>query len=339
LGSEIVSIAVRAGTVYYTQAETIYDPSGENLNSLGRGAIMKVSVEGGPPVAVATEQPTPCGLAVDDTSVYWINYGGPAAPVMKAPLDGGPPETLVSGSWGRGGSLPPIAVDGSAVYWTDTGPEGNLFASPPQGRLLSVPLTGGPMSTIAEGLPGPFAVAVLDGTAYWTEWAYAPTGRVAKAPTGGGTTFTVASESVVLPFALTLHGTNAYWTTIGRYPGLAPEPHGAVMTTSIDGGQVTTLASGLFTPFSIAVDGANVYWASNAAHYYDAFDGQIQSVPLGGGDVTTIVNGLKQPFGIALDDQYVYWADRGFAERGSRVMRVAKGGGAPVTLTEAATLE
>ena len=72
---------------------------------------MKESVGGGDPVTLASAQASPLAIAVDATSVYWMNYVGGA--VMSVPLAGGTPLALVaSGAVG-------ITIDRTSVYWTD----------------------------------------------------------------------------------------------------------------------------------------------------------------------------------------------------------------------------
>jgi hypothetical protein len=78
---------------------------------------MKVAVGGGPASTLA-HAGAPNNIAIDATSVYWTDER--ANTVMKVPLDGGAPFTLVtleyySGPYG-------IALDDTNVYWANARP-------------------------------------------------------------------------------------------------------------------------------------------------------------------------------------------------------------------------
>src|SRR5579885_2418462 len=84
-------------------------------------------------VTLASGQGGPFGIAVDGTSVYWVNFGDGG--VMKASLGGGTPVTLASGQ----GAPVSIVVDGTNAYWTST----------TDGTAMKVPLGGGPPVAVA----------------------------------------------------------------------------------------------------------------------------------------------------------------------------------------------
>jgi hypothetical protein len=66
---------------------------------------------------LASNQNQPFGIAVDATSVYWVNYGNGDGEVMKAALDGSALTTLASGQQGPYH----LAIDSDSVYWADYG--------------------------------------------------------------------------------------------------------------------------------------------------------------------------------------------------------------------------
>jgi hypothetical protein len=82
--------------------------------------VKRAPKAGGSIVTLATGQTLPEGIAVDGSSVYWVNSGTrdqPDGSIMKAPLAGGEPSVLASGQSGPY----QIAVDGANVYWTCRG--------------------------------------------------------------------------------------------------------------------------------------------------------------------------------------------------------------------------
>lgn len=97
-----------------------------------------------PPRALATGQPSPRALTLDDTHVYWVE--GSQGSITRVPKTGGVPEVLATGQAGAGG----LAVDASSVYWT------NVAA----GSVHAIPKTGGDLVTVASGLSEPRFVAV-----------------------------------------------------------------------------------------------------------------------------------------------------------------------------------
>ena len=55
-------IAIDEDYVYFTDFST-------------SGTVQKVAKAGGTPITLATNQVMPAGIAVDSTSVYWVNVG------------------------------------------------------------------------------------------------------------------------------------------------------------------------------------------------------------------------------------------------------------------------
>ncbi len=76
--------------------------------------IRRFDLTSGAEALLATDQPSPRGVAVDQTWLYWTTHDTPGAVIYQA-LDNGSPSTLVDGlfyPWG-------IALDADGVYWTD----------------------------------------------------------------------------------------------------------------------------------------------------------------------------------------------------------------------------
>jgi hypothetical protein len=72
-----------------------------------------------------------------------------------------------------------------------------------------------------------------------------------------------------------------------------------VLSVPVNGGTISTFASGQYNPNSIAVEGANVYWANSST---------LVSMPQDGGAITTLASG-QNPWAIAVDQTSIYWTD------------------------------
>ena len=199
------------------------------------------------------------------------------------------------------GQLAPdaITVDSTSVYWLTQGD--SLHPS----TVVSVPRCGGAKVTLWTGSLGTgvgSGIAVGSGNVYWTGGS-----GVRAVPVAGGTSTLVSSKA---SYHLAIDSMNAYWTSYG--------PAGVVTKAPLLGGKSTKLATAPYAT-DVAVDSESVYFTSNAGVF---------KVPIAGGVTTTLwPGGAGGANLLAIDDSSVYWTA---SERG--VMKVAKVGGAPITL-------
>ncbi|MGH7439380.1 MAG: hypothetical protein ACRENE_27140 [Polyangiaceae bacterium] len=198
-------VALDSTSVYWSHDAC--DASGTSCN----GAVMRTPKGGGVSTTMASGQIRPQGIAVDGTSVYWVNFGvnGNDGTVMKMPIGGGTPQTLASGQ----AAPSVIQVDSTSVYWT-------TFTV--DGAIMRLPLGGGTTTTIASQQAVPTGIA-LDGTnAYWSAGGSracpSACAALGRAPLAGGSGVTLLSGQPG-PFAIALDETNIYWVDVGQIDG------------------------------------------------------------------------------------------------------------------------
>jgi hypothetical protein len=267
---------------------------------------MKKPIAGGPATILASGQALPTSIAVDSTSVYWLNNSGNGLhglnrnAVVKVPIEGGNPTVLAP----TNGNPGMVRVDHESVYWSD------------DSGISKVPLGGGAPVLLVPGQYAnavPFAVGAQD--LYF--------GSVFKAPLtglpGGGAPAVVASGGGVL--ALAVDNTSVYMLTnqsVLKAP-LDGVPDGGTPTTLASYPAATGLTSLLLGNLSgialLTIDAENVYWTAltnyNASN--PSFTGSIMKAPLAGlpdgGLATTLASGLPSPVNIAVSPTAVFWTD------------------------------
>lgn len=209
-----------------------------------------------------------------------------------------------------------LAVEGSEIFWLDTGNAG----------IRSLPLAGGAVSVLADGLVNPGGLAVHANTAYWTEaGAYGGcclvmgAGSVGKVSLPGGAVETAVS-SLDNPGPIAAGDSGIAWGETWRI-GRAP----------VGGGSAVTAVSGIATNMArIAISQSTVF----------VLDGDyIKAMPLSGGTIEkaapsaggAIDDFSNQSGDITADLDYVYWTMLSVA--GPPVVRkLATAGGSPAVL-------
>jgi hypothetical protein len=235
------------------------------------GTVSKVPKAGGAVTVLASGLVGPRDLAVDATSVYWTEQQG--GTVRKVGIDGGTVSLLASGLASPDG----IAVDASSVYWADASGVKKMGLGGGAATLLSAtdPRQGGARD-----------IALAGGTVY-----FVTAGEIRAVPAGGGTTSTLFSAALGPQF-IAADASAVYWT----------EYHVnsmAVRSVPVVGGAATTVLS---HGWNVAPDPTGVFVA--------VWEGAIRKVPLGGGTPVDLAT-LVYPWGIATDATSVYWTDRG----------------------------
>jgi hypothetical protein len=280
------SVAVRKGFVYFTSIDNTVEKcmADDCSNTLFQ---------------MTSGQSSPQGITTDVTNVYWGSegfaldgsFGGsvstcglagcPAgmtmvlAPTEQAPFD--------------------IAVDSSAVYWTDK--YGKLVRSCSVGGCDGMPTTLATDPTILSG------VAIDPTSIYWAE---PKLGNIIKCPLVGCATITPFASGQVNPQKVDVAQATLFWSA-----------NGAIMSCPTSGcvGPPSVFASDQPAAYALAHDAAHLYWT------LQEMGGKVLSCPLAGCTTPTVLADMQaSPSSVAVDETSVYWANSG----GSTVMRVMK---------------
>jgi hypothetical protein len=220
-----------------------------------------------------------------------------------------------------------LVVDAKNVYWTDDGDDSSGGTG--TGTVLSVPIAGGAVTTLATGLASPGGIAVDATDVYWVDFGVLdPPGDVMKVALGGGTPVTLAtSTGGGAPHHMTIDANNVYWTD-GDAVWQIPKGGGTPLMVAEDHGGLTS---------GIAVDSSYVYWTSEASPDGGSplNTGSIMKTPIGGGASKVLATGQSIPLDLKVDATNLYWVNQGETTApNGMVMKLPLAGGSAVTLAK-----
>ncbi len=280
----------------------------------------------------------PYNLALDATSIYWVENRVNGGALKKVAKNGGNPVTLSPNL-----SEPTaVVVDGSYAYVLERNGGSN-------GMIHRVPINGGNTELVVGGLSNSQNNLVQWGqNLYWGDYVQNMGGVIRTAPKGSNVAATVVASGnglLNLRTALDTDGSYLYIANDSnvmlRFPinGGNPAMLGSAMNVSAvrvsggtvfftdysdnivgslsaNGGPTTTLANGGNGLANLVVDGSYVY-------YIDSNNpGSVRRVGINGGQVKTYSN-QSGSLGIGVDVDYVYWVTYVFQGQG-KVMRAPK---------------
>ena len=242
-------------------------------------------------VVLAPNQKTPWGLAVDDSTVYWVAEGSTPddGSVFSIPFVGGTPSELSTGQNGP----TQIAQDTDYLFWTNF--QGG-------GSVRRMKKDGSDLTTLAQA-SSPWAIALGSTQVYWTNTSDGSIRRVVKP--GGQAEILLTGEAS--PRGIAVDTTHVYWTT---------STGGEIRRASLDGTADETLVTGQSYPLGILIDDTWVYWTEVGASYSlgdcSAADGRIvRARKSDGADRQTLADKQACPMNIALANGMVFWSNAG----------------------------
>ncbi len=252
-------------------------------------------------LTLASGQLKPNALAVDGTSVYFVNEGNGV--VNKMNKDGTGLGTIVPFASGVE-SPQAIATDGTNIFWANY----NVSAAR---KLRRASITGAAPADV-DVSHGTFSgfLAMGGGKVVWTN-RYG-TDHVYKAD-ANGTNVAIVATGNFEPGWVAADATHIYWASYGNAT-IYKTPIGAGPCTMGNGGtcQVLTTANSVY---ALAIDANNVYFTELVA------TGAVRKISKNGGAVTTLATGQPVPQTIATDGVHVYWGNFGNAAGGTSIRR------------------
>lgn len=273
---------------------------------------------------IASRQPWPAYLALDDGNVYWLNLGiwhssgskdswWTGTQIMKCPKSGCPqgPTALVTGRLlTDGATLLNIATDGRYVYWSDDGPEESLGTTAIGIGLFRCAVAG--CDDTPELLDGNRArgLAVAGGSLYVT---HAYSAELEACSTSGCASppdllwFAEPWSANTETIAVAADRSDVFWTTRGIVMRCA--------RTGCDNTPTILASSGnaVWMLGPIALDGTTVYFGHGTFHDgTQQRDGEILACAKTGcaGAPSLVATSAHGPASLATDGINVYWTER-----------------------------
>ena len=245
-----------------------------------QGVIWTSALDGSGPQILVDRQRSPIGIAADAARVYWTNSPTWAdSSLVMLDRASGAVSTLVTEPGLEAGI---VAVGGGVVFASSSGinvwrsaddpienltPEGatrltsdgiNVYFTQyatgdgNSGRVLSVPLSGGEVTVLAEGQAQAWDVATDGSHVYWSNqaWEQPFPASIASVPVGGGESVTLTTGDEILKVFTVLEGW-AYYVNAW-----------SLMRVPLEGGAAETVgaAGGGCPEGDMVTSGRRIYW-------------------------------------------------------------------------------
>jgi hypothetical protein len=200
-----------------------------------------------------------------------------------------------------------VAVDDANVYWVNLA----SYTDAADGSVRKASKDGGPIATLAAGLPSPWAIALDETLVYFNA-----SGLILSIPTTGGipSVLFIGTDGVL---GLALDSGYVYWGETSS---------GGVRRVSKAGGTFETV-----TPPSASADSVRAIATTDTfvySHRSGNSGAAIFRAPVGGGPEEKIADAIRTVQAIAVSEPYVFAA-------GDGVVRYSIDGATPVVVTDA----
>ncbi len=270
------------------------------------------ATEAAPPLTLASGRIQPAEIVVDDTYVYWVEFGA----------DGGVYRTRKDGS--DLGAVTTVAahqdfpvdlgVDDAGVYWATQSASGLPLGSPDAGTIMRAAKDGsGVPATLLSQVGFPNRVALDDTRVYFT-LEIVGNGAVWSVPKTGGAVLVHAS-GIDFPGGLGVDDAFVYFTVEGSDDTVTDDGVMRAPKTGCDGSPscsvlLTPAAQPPVNPFELRLDDTYVYWGQRWVNE-DNNVGIFRMLKTGG-DVDTlhITTDQCERVGLSLEGAQLFFTER-----------------------------
>jgi hypothetical protein len=309
-------LIVDANSVYYVTASA--------CSSGLVSSIVKLPMNGSPPVEVVTTSRSIWALSADVTNLYWVEMDifSSTFELKRIAKTGGSSQILYTDAI-QNGLGPGMSVGNGSIFYSET------ISTQGGYRIRRVPVSGGGSTILFEkGNGGPVqSIAADSANVYWAD----NTSIQTIPGTGGGPTTLVSMPEAYMTIALS--GNILYWMETRCC--VIPQSS-TINSIARTGGAVTTIQQGLGfiggtnrSAFggSLVVGNGNVYWTEGGSLLANEGYGRIAKSSLAGGRVVTVASGIMSISPrLLFIDQYIYIAD------GAALKKLPISGGFPELL-------
>jgi hypothetical protein len=282
-------------------------------------------------------------LLMDAHFLYWAHRGEKG--LLKVPIGGGPPISLVPGT---DQAVTSLGADGAYLYFTtgrraDTEASDMLLGrkSPRAGHFEGVvsrlPKDGanaGKIEEIASGRFKPEDVAVDATNVYWI--SSKKDAILVRQALGQVDAQAVVAHGNFLPGSLVVSGGFAYWIDIDAGPSVVRvSTNGGEPQRVLAGGQPGSASIG--HPVRLAADDMAVYLTDAGSM---EGKGSVVRIPVAGGAASVVADNLNSPRGLKVYGGFVYWLNKGTGAKNFQDGSLEKApttGGPKVTLATGLT--
>lgn len=272
----------------------------------GPNVIKRVPVAGGSAEGLAPKVVSPSAAVFAGADVIWLDQvpDGVACDVARTvnrTTAAGTTQQLAQESLCANLNTTDVVADGVNAYWVAS------TQAPDTYLIRAMPLSGGPVTTIASTPTPVIALKAYGGAVYWLERALlTPTRWIRSVPAGGGPVTTVVDGFPAASDTFAVDANAVYYALSVSIPG-TPMTF-SLLAQPLAGGAPVTLAADIRQPVELASDGTTLVWTDtiplgvpNSTH--------INAIAVAGGSPVVLATSALNPVSLLIAGGNAVWSE------------------------------